>query len=78
MLWIVKDGGSRSGVIDDHDRCEWVNVASVSAHLRCPGQNPERCKMVVCVCVFVFVCNLFMHMQTSNCILDSFTEIGLD
>jgi len=27
MPWIVVDGGSRSGMIDDHDRCEWVNVS---------------------------------------------------
>jgi len=23
----------------------------VPAHLGCPGQSPERCKMVVCVCM---------------------------
>jgi len=23
----VTDGGSRQGMIDDHDRCEWVNVS---------------------------------------------------
>jgi len=28
MPWIVKDRGSRWGMIDDHDRCEWVNVSS--------------------------------------------------
>jgi len=26
--WIVIDAGSRQGMIDDHDRCEWVNVSS--------------------------------------------------
>jgi len=28
MTRIVVDGGSRYGMIDDHDRCEWVNVSS--------------------------------------------------
>jgi len=28
MPWIVKDGGSRYRMIDDHDRCEWVNDSS--------------------------------------------------
>jgi len=26
--WIIIDGGSRYGMIDDHDRCYWVNVCS--------------------------------------------------
>jgi len=43
-------------MIDDHDRCEWVNVSSVPAHPSCSGQNPESCKMIVCVCVCVCVC----------------------
>jgi len=28
MPWIVIDGGSRQGMIDDYDRREWVNVSS--------------------------------------------------
>jgi len=28
MPWIVIDVGSRQGMIDDHDRCELVNVSS--------------------------------------------------
>ena len=28
MSCIVRDGGSRSGMTDDHDRCEWVNFSS--------------------------------------------------
>jgi len=28
MPWIVKDGGSRQGMTDDYDRCEWMNVSS--------------------------------------------------
>jgi len=36
-------------MIDDHDRCEWVNVSS---GLSCPGQNLESLKQLcVCVCV---------------------------
>jgi len=26
----------------------------VPAHSGCPGQNPESCKLVVCVCVCVY------------------------
>jgi len=28
MPWIAVDGGSRQRMIDDQDRCEWVNVSS--------------------------------------------------
>jgi len=35
-------------MIDDHDRCVWVNVSSVlPAYPGCPRQNPESHKMVV-------------------------------
>jgi len=27
-------------MIDDHDRCEWVNVSSGTGSSRLPGQNP--------------------------------------
>jgi len=37
-------------MIDDHDRCEWVNVSSGTSSPGLPGQNPESCKTVVCVC----------------------------
>jgi len=42
-------------MIDDHDRCEWVNVSSgtIPAHPGCPGQNQDTGKTVVCVCVCV-------------------------
>jgi len=40
MPWIVIDGWSRLGTIDDHYRCEWVNVSSGTGFLGCPGQNP--------------------------------------
>jgi len=36
-------------MIDDHDRCEWVNVSSGMAHQGCPGQCPESHKMAVVV-----------------------------
>jgi len=26
--------------LDDHDRCEWVNVSSGTGSPSCPGQNP--------------------------------------
>ena len=40
----------------------------VPAHLGCPGQSPESCKMVVCVCDLVFLMNgsfvcLFVSLQ---------------
>jgi len=38
-------------MIDDHNRCEWVNDFLVPAHLGCPGQNPESHKMVVAAAV---------------------------
>jgi len=38
-------------MIDDHDRCEWVNVVLVPARSRCPVQNAESCKVVVVVVV---------------------------
>jgi len=41
-------------MIDDHNRCEWVNVSCGTAHLGCPGQNPDSHKMVVCVHVWLF------------------------
>ena len=42
-------------MIDDHDRCEWVNVSSGTGS---PGQNPESHKMVV---VIVVVPLLILH-----------------
>jgi len=36
---------------DDYDRCEWMNVSSGIGHPRCPRQNPQSCKTVVCVLV---------------------------
>jgi len=35
------------------NRCEWGMFLLVPAHPDCPGQNPQRRKMVVCVCVFI-------------------------
>jgi len=34
-------------MIDDHNKCKWVNVSSVQAHLGCSGQKPESHKMVI-------------------------------
>jgi len=43
-------------MIDDHDRCEWVNVFLTPAHQGCSGQNQESHKMVaVAVAVAVVV-----------------------
>jgi len=40
-------------MIDDQDRCEWVNVSSGVAHLGSPGQNPKSRKTVVVVVVLL-------------------------
>jgi len=39
------------GMIDDHNKCEWVNVSSGSGSPGFPGQNPKSRKTVVCVFV---------------------------
>ena len=39
------------GMIDDHDRCEWVMFLLVPSHPGCPGQNPVSHKTVVVVVV---------------------------
>jgi len=36
-------------MIDDHDRCEWVNVSSGTGSPRLSRTNPESCKTAVCV-----------------------------
>ena len=36
-------------IIDDCDRCEWVNVSSGTSSPGCPGQNPESRKTVLVV-----------------------------
>jgi len=53
----------QTGMIDDHNECEWVNVSSVPAHLGCPGQIPQSCKTVVCVC-------LCQHSERSAYVMD--------
>jgi len=40
-------------MIDDPDRCEWVNVSSGTGSPGFSGQSPESCKMVVVVVVFI-------------------------
>jgi len=42
-------------MIDDHDRCEWVNVSSGTCSPGCHGQNPES--HIGCVCTAV-LCNI--------------------
>jgi len=37
------------GMIDDHNRCEWVNVSSGTGSPGLTGQNPKSHKMVVCL-----------------------------
>jgi len=52
------------GMIDDHDECEWANVSSGTGSPGFPGQNPQSCKMVVCVCVVVI--DLIGLLKTLN------------
>ena len=51
MSWIVIDGGSRYGMIDDHNRCEWVNVSSGTDS---PGlsQTVQKAIKRLCVCIY--------------------------
>ena len=51
-------------MIDDHDRCEWVNVSF--AHPGCPRQRPEHCKMVV-VAVFFAVVQCYCYVGILFC-----------
>jgi len=43
-------------MIDNHDRCEWVNVSSGTGSPDCLRQSPESRKMVV-----VVLTNLILH-----------------
>jgi len=38
-------------MIDDHDRCEWVNVSSRTGSTGLSRTNPESRKTFVCVCM---------------------------
>jgi len=54
-------------MIDDHDRWEWVNVSSGTAHVGCPGQSPDSHIMVVVVVVVTRVTNTQTVTQTMLC-----------
>ena len=53
MPWIVIDGGSRLGMIDDHDRCEWVNVSSGTGSPGLSQTKFQRAVKWLCVCVTI-------------------------
>jgi len=66
-------------MIDDHNRCEWVNVSSSSGSPWLSWTKSREFKMVVCVCVCVLhlcfnvvVCRpqIAMHQQA----MDSFSH----
>jgi len=55
-------------MIEDNDRCEWVNVSSGMAHPGCPGQSSESRKMLVVALVLVLVVvvvviNFILHVH---------------
>jgi len=43
----------QTGMIDDHDECEWVNFSSGTGSPGLSQTIPRSRKMVVCVCVCV-------------------------
>jgi len=54
-------------MIDVYDGCKWVNVSSGTGSPGCPGQRPERCKMLVVVVVVVVVKRIiFFQLQQLN------------
>jgi len=52
MPWIAVDGGR---MIDDQDRCEWVNVSF--------GTGSPRLSWTKCVCVCLYVLMLSLHVS---------------
>ena len=46
-------------MIDDHYRCEWVNVSSGTGSPCCPAQNLESCRTVVVIVVVVVLKLMF-------------------
>ena len=61
MPWIIIDGGSRKGMTDDHDRCEWVNVSSGTGS---PGLSRTKSRQPKSGCVCACVCQHFMTLLT--------------
>ena len=54
-------------MIDDHDRCEWVDIYSGTGSPGCPGQNLESHKMVVCVtAVAKYAANLDIRRELGS------------
>ena len=60
-------------IIDDHDRCQWVNFSSGTGSTGCPGQNPESRK-TVCVCVCVRACAC-VHACVHACVRVSLKSV---
>ena len=54
-------------MIDDQDRCEWMNVSS---HIGSPGQSQTKGrKMVVVVVVVVFAAVVVVDVYAKNTVL---------
>ena len=53
MRWIMVDGGSRYGMIDDHDRCEWVNVSSGTSSPVLSQRKSRDPKIVVVIVHYI-------------------------
>jgi len=62
MPWIVVDGEARCGVVDDHDRCEWVNVSS---GISLPGLSQTKSRKPQNSCSIVVVVNQLLNLQSS-------------
>jgi len=62
MPWILIDGVSRCGVIDDHDRCEWVECFFSYQLTRVVSDKIQRAVKWLCVgfmsafCKIIFDC----------------------
>jgi len=52
--------------IDEHDRCEWLNVSSGTGSPGFPGQNSESHNTVVCVCVCLCADEIFEDSERGS------------
>ena len=58
-------------MIDDRDRCEWVNVCSGTSSSMLSWTNPESLKMAVCVYIYSLYESNICVVNVSTLILDS-------
>jgi len=76
MPWIVIDGGSRLGMTDDHDWCEWMNVSSGTGSPRLSRAiSKEPYIGCVCVCACVRVCVCWNHLFLEGWLVQNCYEV---